>query len=455
MTTKTQVMRRVAAVTVVATSLGACDFISPVESNPNSVPEATLDQLFTGAQVVSFFVGTGGLSRITSIWTQQMAGTDRQFATFDAYTITDSDFSDEFDALYTQGGLVDIHNAIAQAEAAGRAPYAGILKIHEAYLVGMHASIFGDIPYSEAVSDVEDPALDDQAAVYAAVQALLDEAIADLAGTGLGPGAVDMNFGGDVARWTAVAYTLKARFHMHWAEVNGTPAYTAARDAALNGISTAAGAWRARFNDVQTETNMWAQFMVDRSGYVSSGDFLIPLMNANADPRIGIYFSEDPDSPGDYTPRVSVLSETGYGAADYDLPLVTCAENQFILAEAQYQLGNEPAARTAARAALACEEATHGLTADALGSASAFPGTLTGAALLTEIMEQKYIAQFLVTDAFNDYKRTCLPAITERAGGMPGRLFYSAQERQSNSNVPPTGVDPNDKYNDNDPTPCP
>jgi hypothetical protein len=452
MTTKTRGVRRVAGVTLIGMSLGACDYISPVETNPNAVPSATLDQLFTGAQVISYFVGTGGLSRIASIWTQQMAGTDRQFATFDAYTITDADFEDEFDALYTQGGLVDIRNAIAQAEAAGRAPYAGVLKIHEAYLVGMHASFFGDIPYREAVSDVEDPILDDQAQVYADLQALLDEAITDLAGTGLGPGAVDLNFGGDVARWTAVAYTLKARYHMHWAEVNGAPSYTAARDAALLGISTAAGSWRARFNDVATETNMWTQFLVDRSGYVSSGDFLIPLMEARVDPRIGIYFSES--TPGDYASRVSLLSETGYGAASYDLPLVTCAENQFILAEAHYRLAAEVSARAAARAALACEEVTHGLAANALGSTTAFPVTLTGVPLLTEIMTQKYIASFLMTETFNDYKRTCLPDITERAGGMPGRLFYSSQERLSNSNVPATGVDPNDKYNDNDPTPC-
>jgi hypothetical protein len=38
---------------------------------------------------------------------------------------------------------------------------------------------------------------------------------------------------------------------------------------------------------------------------------------------------------------------------------------------------------------------------------------------------------------------------------MPGRLFYSSQERQTNPNVPDTGVDPNDNYNDNDPTQCP
>lgn len=445
--------RRATGVMLVTLTLGACDFISPVDSNPNAVPEATVDQLFTGAQVVSYFLSHGGLSRIASIWTQQMAGTDRQFATFDNYVITDADFEDEFSALYTQGGLVDIRNAIAQAEAAGRSSYAGILKIHEAYLVGLIASFYGDIPYSEAVNpDIEAPALDDQAAVYAAVQALLDEAIADLAAGGIGPGAVDLNFAGDVAAWTAVANTLKARFHLHWAEVNGATAYAAAAAAAAAGVSTNAGNWESKFGTAQTESNLWTQFLVDRSGYVSSGDYLVPLLVANADPRISIYFDEA--SPGVYTARVSNLAEDGYGAADYNLPIVSCAENFFILAEAHLMDGSpdEAAARAAARSAAACQEAEHGLAADDLGSATGFAGT--GAALLDEILEQKYIALFLNPEVYNDYKRTCQPAITERPSGMPGRLFYASQERQSNPNVPQTGTDPNDKYNDNDPSPC-
>ena len=442
--------RRVAGVMLVTLTLGACDFISPVESNPNAVPEATVDQLFTGAQVVSYFLSSGGLSRIAALWTQQMTGKARQHLAFDQYDIADSDFDDEFNSLYTQGGLVDIRQGIALAEAAGRDSYAGILKIHEAYLVGLAASFYGDLPYSQAVNpEIEDPILDNQVDVYAAVQTLLDDAIADLAAGGAGPGALDLNFAGDTDSWTAVAYTLKARLHMHWAEVNGAASYTAARDAALSGILANTGNWKARFGTAQTETNIWTQFDVDRGGDVGAGDFLVPLMVANADPRIGIYYSEA--SPGVYQARTSWLSATGFGAASFDIPMVTCAENNFILAEAHYALANEPAAIAAANAALDCQEAEYAV--DLSGVQTTISG-LSGAALLAEIMEQKYIAMFLNPEVFNDYKRTCMPAITERPGGMPGRLYYAQQERLTNSNVPQTGVDPNDKYNDNDPTPC-
>ena len=153
---------RVAGVALLTLFLGGCDFISPTIANPNAVPNASIDQLFTGIQVNSYFVAEGGIARITSIWTQQMAGTDRQFVSFDNYDITETDANGEFSTVYTGGGLIDIRAAIAQAGDASRRVYAGVLKVHEAYFIGMTASIFGDIPYSEAATDgIDAPMLDD------------------------------------------------------------------------------------------------------------------------------------------------------------------------------------------------------------------------------------------------------------------------------------------------------
>lgn len=455
MTNKHSTGWRFLSVGLVTLSLGACGFINPIDSNPNAVPEATVDQLFTGIQVNTFFLATGGLSRISSIWTQQMAGTDRQFVSFDNYTITESDFNDEFNAVYTGGGLIDLKQAIDEAETAGRAPYAGILKIHEAYMVGMAASYWGDIPFTEAADPaVADPALDDQAAVYTAVQALLDDAISDLGGSGAGPGDVDMNFGGDAASWIAVAHTLKARYHLHWAEVNGTSEYDAALAEASNGVSSVDGNWEAQFTSSATENNLWYQFMRDRSGYISAGDFLLPMMNTAGDPRLEYYY--DKDSDGNYTARASELSTEagGAGAPASNLPIVTCSENNFIIAEAEL-MGSAPSeanAIAAAQDALACQEARFNVD---LSAEAANIAGLTGTALYNEIMDQKYVAQFLNPDSFNDYKRTCRPAITEKsANGMPGRLYYGQDERKANPNVPDAGTPPNGKYNDNDPNPC-
>ena len=438
------------AATLLALSFSGCDFTSPTESNPNAVPSASVDQLFTGIQVNSFFVTEGQLSRLAAVWTQQMTGTDAQFSTLDRYVLTEEDASGEFSAIYTGGGLVDLKNATQQAEEASRLVYAGILKIHQAYLFGTAASLWGDIPYSEAADTVPSPKLDDQAVVYGAVQNLLDEAVSNLgSGSGAGPGAIDMNFAGDAARWVAVAHTLKARYHMHWAEVNGSASYQSALSEAQQGIAANSGNWRAIHSTASSENNLWFQFMRDRGGLISAGDFLVPSMVTRDDPRLPFYFS--PSSSDGFQARASRLSTEsgGYGASDFNTPIATCAEGAYIRAEAQHHLGNQPAARAAAKDGLACEEARLGVT---LSAQKTLLDAATGQALLDEIMLEKYTALFLNTEIWNDWKRTCLPRISQRPGGVPGRLFYGQSERQANENIPETSAQPS--RNDNDPNPC-
>ncbi|MDE0395794.1 MAG: SusD/RagB family nutrient-binding outer membrane lipoprotein [Gammaproteobacteria bacterium] len=447
-------VRRVLAAALLAGSLGACEFVDPITVDPNAVPEAALDQLFTGVQVNTWFFGEGQISRLAALWTQQMTGTDRQFTALDTYIFNEQDADSEFEAIYTGGGLVDLKEAKALAAEQGRSAYGAVLKIHEAYLFGMAASLWGDIPYSEAANpEIEKPVLDDQAAVYAAVQSLLSEAIGELGGGG-GPGGADLSFGGDAAAWMAAAHTLKARFHLHWAESDNSR-YAQAIAEAQQGIQNAAGNWQAVHSSAAFENNVWHQFVRDRSGYISSGDHLLPLMRETADPRLSAYFTEV-EGGGYLAPfesgasAASQISETGRGAPDANFPLVTCAENGYILAEAHYMTASEADARTAAQSALACQEAYYGV--DLSGAKAAISG-LAGEALLEAIMNQKYIAQFLNMDVWNDYKRTCLPAFEPRAGGVPGRLFYGLTERQTNpDNIPEPAQQPD--RNDNDPASC-
>jgi hypothetical protein len=170
-------------------------------------------------------------------------------------------------------------------------------------------------------------------------------------------------------------------------------------------------------------------------------------MVTETDPRLGAYYS----SP--FAAGTSVLSATGYGANGFDFPIMTCAETLFIEAEARFRLADEAGARTAANAAIDCEEAEFTPAVDLSAAQTAITGA-SGAALFDLIMYQKYAAQFLNPDVFNDYKRTCRPAITERAAGMPGRLFYGDDERKANPNIDEPNTGSNGKYNDNDPNRC-
>jgi hypothetical protein len=459
------------AAALLAGSLSGCQFIEGITTNPNAVPQATPDQLLVSIQLNQYLWDEGQMARLTSMWTQQMAGTDRQFQTLSEYVVTETE-STVFDLLYTGGGLVDIRRAEGEATDAGRQVYAGILKVYEAYEVGMLASVFGDIPYSQAADTFKTPILDKQADVYAAVQAKLDEAIADLSSnTGAGPGAIDFAFGGNTAKWIAVAHTLKARFYMHWAEVDAGN-YGKALTEAAQGIQASSGDWVAKHSSSATETNLWNQFNIARAGYISSGEFLVSTLQARSDPRLQRYFTTAaggyagqyvgaPPGPrplaggGAYPgPSASQMNDAAGspGNVAYAQPFVTCAENYFIMAEAQYQTGAADATvRTSLDNAIACDAARKGVN---LATEQAANDALTGTALFNEIMLQKYMALFLNIDVWNDYKRTCQPAITTWNGeAIPARLIYSATERTTNPNIPPTNEQP--VRNANDPNPCP
>ncbi len=66
-------------------------------------------------------------------------------------------------------------------------------------------------------------------------------------------------------------------------------------------------------------------------------------------------------------------------------------------------------------------------------------------ASLADIMEEKYVAMYQNIEVWNDYKRSCYPALApvpnpSFANKVPGRLFYGTGEANANPNVPPRNV---------------
>ncbi len=456
--------RKMASVCTLALAgvLAGCDdFLSGpgLDTDPNRPTAAELDQLLQAVQVTGFVFQTGDIARMSNMWNQAMSGIGRQQQVRDAYDVTEDDFTFDFSRMYSGGGLIDIRGIQEGGTELGDRTYVGIAKVWEALIFGTAASVWGDIPYSQAVSDVTQPELDDQAAVYAAIQTLLDGAIADLqAAAGEGPGDVDLVYGGDRAKWIQAANTLKARFYMHWVEsqVAGSPlaatacagnCLTKALAAAANGISSPANDFKSFHTNTAGEQNLWYQFMnVARVGDMAAGKALVDLMKARNDPRLLHYFEpvggEVLGAPPATETAASKLADDGRGAPDFDQPIITYLENQLIIAEAHARTGNDAAALTALNNAR---------TAGGWGAPLA---GLTGAALLTEIATEKYVAMFQNIEIWNDHKRNCTPSLTPATGAqLPGRLFYGSDERNANPNIPAPGSIT--ERNDNDPNPCP
>lgn len=446
----TRVLRAFTAGCVLVVGAGCSDFLTgdKLSNDPNRPTSAQAAQLFVSSQVNAYYILSGHAARVLSMWSQQMAGTDRQYIGYDQYSVTEGLFT-EFTSTYVGGGVIDHHAIQADALASGNKTMAGISKVWEALIVAFAADNYGDVPYSEAGKpDQLTPKLDQQASVYAALQTLLDGAIADLsAGQGT-VGSLDLSLGGNNAAWIRVARTLKARLYLHTAEV--TPAaYALALTQAQLGINAVGGNLNSYHSSASGEENIWWQFIArDRDSYIRPGKFLVDLMVARNDPRLPAYFAKnDLGTYGGAAPgqgldpdKHSNLSDARL-KPDFPQPLVTYEETQSIIAEAAFRTGNIALARTAMDAVRATA------TLPAIGAG------LSGNALLTQILQEKYIALFQSTEVFQDYKRTCYPNLTPAtagaAAGIPARFSYPVAERSANPNIPDVGAQP--KRNANDP----
>jgi len=329
--------------------------------------------------------------------------------------------------------LVDIVRAQKITKDESNFAFLGILQVQEGITMGTGADLFGKLVYSHALSNEENPPLDDQLVVYDSVQKLLSGAITNMASTAptnSPPFGSDLVYGGDTDAWTALAHTLKARFYMHTAEVR-PGAYAQALTEAQQGISSDAGNYVGAFTNSAAETNFYYQFEVTagRGGYLIADALFVQLLETRNDPRRDEYFNA----------AATRLSDDRL-APDFKQPFVTYDENTLIWAEAAYRTGDQ----VTALAKLNEERANHGLAAE----------VVAGQALLNEILTKKYIADFQVGhEAWNDYKRTCTPNFppTQVGQKMPGRMYYDPNERFTNTNIPAAGQGFNGSRNPDDP----
>lgn len=465
-------MRRISSVLACAALVftSSCESFLETESaitDPNNPSVANRNQLFVGAQANVFGQQEGGVAMTSCIWMQQCAGINGRFVeSYGLYSsINPTSHDADFASIYTAGGLVGLRQIQASATADGDLKYRGVAKVLEAMTMMFAADVWGDVPYSEAVGTNVEPAFDEQAAVYSALLTLLDEAITDLGGAGAGPGAFDLIYGADPAtqiqNWIKTAHMLKARIHLHRIEPEaagvagfGTGNNAAALAEATAGYTSAADDFRTFHTAATSERNMWAQFQATAFGTdLVAGSTLVDIMNAQADPRRPEYFGLNSlGAYGGYNVTTQATSPTvispiaGSARTDdetFRQPIVTFEERQLIIAETQFRAGNAAAAATALNVVL-----------NLRGKPTETAGTIT----LADIMTEKYILLFGNIEAWNDWKRTCLPARTPAAGNprIPGRLIYGDTEEQTNSNTPPASAQNLlTVRNDNDPAACP
>lgn len=443
------------AVLPLVAAAGCNDFLKGGEltNNPTRPTTANIGQIFVSTETALWAQQTETLPRLTAMWTQQLKGVARQMqGEYNYVGVNEGTFDGEFTIPYVGGGLIDLRKVDTLARSANDLQYLGIAQVIEAMEIGTTADLWGAIPYSQAAKpdSFPTPQLDSQLVVYDSLQSLLGQAIANLGAAGVGPQGADLVYGGSPARWIALAHTLKARLYLHTAEVRGTPAYAAALAEAQQGIAGNAGDYTVPFTGAQQgESNPFWQFMNANGGTGRDGDliatsdtYLYTLLNGLGDPRRDEYY--------DLTNKAGGYLSVFRGGPAYPQPIVTYNENLLIQAEAQFQTGDEPGAL----ASLNAERAAWATATPWHSAITLAPAAASGPALLQAIMTEKYITLFQNLEAWNDYKRTCIPALTPANGAavIPGRLLYGITERQTNPNVPEPSQQP--ARNANDPNRC-
>jgi len=435
-----------------ASSFYGCKKYLDINEDPNS-PAAVNEQLLLPGILAtfSFEVAGGSPVRVSSFWTKHLA-----YAVAGPHEGNYRFTGNDADNFWRYSSYTDVikncRNLIALANANGKPGYSAIAKIMLAWNMSYITDAFGDAPFSQASlgeSDVFKPVYDKQEDIYKGIQILLDEAIAEAGQNTGAPGADDLIYNGNMSKWQKLARTLKARFYLRLSNAPGYSAVTQANLAiqaldagAITAIDMPIMAYSA---DPNTE-NPWFQFAIDGkwSTAPKPSIYYIDLLESRFDPRLEIQVSRavaGPDSglfvgvTNDAAPTpLNNYSSIGpfYSAANAPQYLVKYAEVPFIRAEAEFLRANRvvtQAVRDAYEAGITASMNTYGIDSlvivEYLISHPLSPVSNTA---YQQIMEEKYIANYLQFEAYNDFRRTGFPNLPLNNEVYPGEPLEVAPE---------------------------
>ena len=426
---------------------GGCRDFLDVNTNPNA-PQTVSANLYlapiehwlaTAPQVDGRFVG-----RYTQEFMVPQTGATPSTWDRMGYDGASDNGGEHWRTVYWTHGqnLVDM---IAKAEAEQRWDLLGVGQIIKAWGWQQLADLHGEAIVQQAF----DPTrfsfdYDPQEYLYQETRRLIDEALKNLART---DGAVDQTYlartdriyGGDRAKWTKFAYALLALHLNHYSRKSAydPAAVIAAADRAFAGNAAAPLLPYTGASTARADLNVRGRSRNSLTAYRQT-QFVVNLMNGTqfggvVDPRMSRMLAPSPDGQyrgldpnvgtgGTFTATQAPNNFFGYAgtggaqqpgrylfADKAKIPVMTYAQVQFVKAEAAYKLGDRAAALAAYRTAIGAHidwvndrnrddnQSPLQITAAERAAFLAAPAIVpaTAASLtLTQIMSQKYIAQW-------------------------------------------------------------
>jgi hypothetical protein len=340
-----------------------------------------------------------------------------------------------------------------------------------AWTLTVASDLWGSIPNSQALDPLNrKPAYDEQKAVYADAQRLLAEAIDELPRPNFPlriPSLNDLLYQGDLIRWIKLAHTLNAQMSLHLIYAPGESPQARAQQI----LTSLASGFTSNLDDADfrypgvAQTGNAPPPVGPQPWYIARAipeyrvsQFYVNLLVARNDPRLPLtadavtanppaggrrgHKNGDPAGPANQFSRVANF----FAVDTMPFTWISYSQAKFIEAEARLVASGAAAADAPYRDAIRANMDKMRVAATAINTyLAARPNLGTVANPLAEIIREKYIANYLKFEAWNDWRRTGYPALTPVAGaltnGIPQRFPSPASELAFNAaNLQATGV---------------
>lgn len=466
-------LRRVAPLLGAVLGIAACnsDHLTEINQNPNVPTTAPAPYLLTSAQTaaVGRAFGANFNMTLTALWSQQFAKI--QYIDEDRYELRPNTLDAHWTGFYA-GPLKDLKEVIRQGTEQNKPNYVGIGNIMSAWTFQIMTDVWGDIPYSEALSGATQdganvtPKYDPQQAIYTDLLARLTSAGAQLTPGGGDFGSADVIYGGNPAAWQKFANSLRLRIAMRM--VNTDPA--AARQAFEAALAAPGGVFTSnndnatlRYGTTNADANPLYINQITRDDHAVSATMIDTLKSLD-DPRLHIYADVAPKyeaavaagapvtdsmyngmpngAPSSYTVDMPSRSRIGsyFLAPNAPAVLMSYAEVLFLRAEAAARGWNVGGtAEELYEAAITASMEQYGISEDEIDAYLAQPEVAFNAAdALRLIGVQKWIALYANgPEAYAEWRRTGYPVLVPAAGGVnegkiPVRVPYPPIEQSLN-----------------------
>lgn len=278
----------------------------------------------------NMMTGYTGAILFQSMWVQVMASTSTGGANYysnaDKYVASGSTNS-YIQSVWNDGfaAASRVYQMQSLAEEKGLSNLVAVGEIWKVLTLSFVSDVYGDIPYSEALqaeAGITQPKYDSQQEAYTAMLADLDNALTSINDSG-GEIKNDVLYGGDLAKWKKLGYSIMLRMAMRLVEVDASTAQTYVQKALAGGVFASVDDEAVLVSDqVNGYANSSANALnvVDDVYEVRWSNKLIDFLKSKNDPRLPV-IAEVPGAglaanrgtaPGNNDPSVQIGMPNGY-----------------------------------------------------------------------------------------------------------------------------------------------